>query len=183
VTAEIGASTMAVYTHFGGMPGLFDALVREGLGRFAEHVRQVPDTDDPMADLISGGLAYGAFAFQNPELYQLIFGLSSSATPRGANVNAGTAWRLPEGAAAFSVLLRAVERVIESGHFRPQPAMTAATQILGVTHGYVLLVIGGFVTEEAEQLIAPLTVNLMVGLGADRRAAERSLVRATAARA
>ena len=30
LAAEIGASTMAVYTHFGGMAELFEALIRDG---------------------------------------------------------------------------------------------------------------------------------------------------------
>ena len=30
VTAEIGASTQALYTLFGGMPGLFEAIVADG---------------------------------------------------------------------------------------------------------------------------------------------------------
>lgn len=42
LTREIGVSTMAVYTHFGGMPNLIEAMVREGLSRFAEHTRGVP---------------------------------------------------------------------------------------------------------------------------------------------
>lgn len=178
VTQEIGASTMAVYTQFGGMPGLLQEVVREGLVRFAAHVREVPDTDDPMADLIAGGLAYGEFAFQNPELYQLIFGLSATATPRGAAIDAGTAWGMPEGTDAFSVLLRSVERVLDAGLIRDQDPTAAATQILSVTHGYLLLVIGRFVGGEAAELITPLTINLMVGLGADREATERSLAAA-----
>jgi hypothetical protein len=47
-----------------------------------------------------------------------------------------------------------------------------------MTHGYLLLGLGGLVTEEAQALLTPLTVNLMAGLGADRRKAERSLAKA-----
>ena len=35
LTAEIGASTQALYTLFGGMPGLFEAIVADGFERFA----------------------------------------------------------------------------------------------------------------------------------------------------
>ena len=52
-----------------------------------------------------------------------------------------------------------------------------------MTHGYLLLGLGGLVTEEAQGMITPLTVNLMVGLGADREKAERSLARAIRDRA
>lgn len=185
LTSEIGVSTMAVYTHFGGMPGLLEAIVREGLARFAAHVRETPQTKDPMTDLIAGGLAFGEFAFRNPQLYRLMFGLVTPGTRRGPvpDLDRIDTWRTHEGIEAFAVLLGAVERVIDAGDFRPQDPWAAATQILSVTHGFILLGLGGLVTEERQGLIAPLTVNLMVGLGADRKQAERSLARAIESRA
>lgn len=185
LTARIDASTMAVYTHFGGMPGLIDALIRAGLTRFAAHVRErSTQTDDPMVDLISGGLAYSDFAVRNSQLYRLMFGLTGttaltggSAEPRGAH----DAWATPEGTETFSILLESVERVIEAGRFRPQDARAAATQILGATHGLVLLTIGGFIGDvdaAMDQVMLPLTINLMVGLGDDRSRAEKSFAMA-----
>src|SRR5436309_1702387 len=58
LTAEIGMSTQAVYTLFGGMPGLFDALVADGLAQLAAHVSAVPETEDPVADHFAKGWAY-----------------------------------------------------------------------------------------------------------------------------
>src|SRR4051812_47992386 len=58
VTAEVGVSTQALYTLFGGMPGLFEAVVAEGFARFAQHVELVPETDDPVADFIGRGWSY-----------------------------------------------------------------------------------------------------------------------------
>lgn len=183
LTGEIGTSTMAVYTHFGGMPGLVEALVREGLARFAAHVRErAPETDDPMADLIAGGLAYGEFALTNPQLYRLMFGLAGGPHVRSLP-DAERTFEMAEGGEALSVLLGSVERVLESGLFPPQDARAAATQILSVTHGFLLLQIGGFVEEELRDVMPALAVNLMVGLGADREATERSLARAVAAQA
>jgi AcrR family transcriptional regulator len=171
VTGEIGASTMAVYTHFGGMPGLIDAMVREGLARFAAHVRARPPVEEPLADLFAGGLAYGEFALANPRLYSLMFGLAEAGRHPAAAETLTTA----EGADALSVLLESVERVIEAGELPEQDARAAATQILSVTHGYLMLSIGGFVDEELAGVLEPLAVNLLVGLGADRNRAERAL--------
>jgi AcrR family transcriptional regulator len=179
VTADIGASTMAVYTHFGGMPGLVDAMVREGLMRFAAHVRARPPVDDPLADLFAGGLAYGEFALANPRLYSLMFGLADT---KRLPVAADTL-TTEEGVDALSVLFDSVERVIAVGEIAEQDARAAATQILSVTHGYLMLSIGGFVDEELAGVLEPLAVNLMVGLGADRDRAERALVRAVESRA
>ena len=140
LTSEIGVSTMAVYTHFGGMPGLIDAMVREGLARFAAHVRARPPLpDDPMADLISGRPRLGRVrARELAALPADIRPLERGAAARGgARARRRTAWRLPEGVDAFSILLESVERVIEAGEIRPQDPRTAAIQILSATHGYV----------------------------------------------
>jgi AcrR family transcriptional regulator len=179
VTREIGASTMAVYTHFGGMPGLVDAMIREGLTRFAAHVRARPPVEDPLADLLAGGLAYGEFALANPRLYSLMFGLADTGRPPAAADTLTT----EEGVDALSVLIESVERVIEAGEIREQDPRVAATQILSVTHGYLMLTIGGFVEAELLGVMEPLAVNLMVGLGADRGRTERALVVAVESRA
>jgi len=183
LASEIGASTMAVYTHFGGMPKLIEAVMREGLARFAEHTRGVPHTEDPVADLIAGGLAYGEFAMRNPQLYRLLFGLSDFGGAHKRSADSGTPWDLAEGVDALSVLVAAVERVIEAGRIRTQEPTAAANQILSATHGFVLLVMGGFIEPQGMQdVMSPLAINLVVGLGDTRRRAERSLAAAIAAR-
>lgn len=181
LAGEIGASTMAVYTHFGGMPKLIEAVLREGLARFAEHTRAVPHTEDPMADLIAGGLAYAEFAMRNPQLYRLLFGLTDIGGKLSAE--ATTPWDLAEGVDALSVLVSAVERVIEAGRIRPQEPTSAATQILSATHGFVLLAMSGFIDPQGLQdVMIPLATNLIVGLGDTRRRSERSLAAAIKAR-
>jgi AcrR family transcriptional regulator len=183
LASEIGASTMAVYTHFRGMPKLIEAVMREGLSRFAEHTRAVPHTDDPMADLIAGGLAYGEFAMQNPQLYRLLFGLTDLGGVQKVLSDAATPWDLAEGVDALSVLVAAVERVIEAGRIRPQEPTPAATQILSATHGFVLLAMTGFIDSQGLQdVMARMAVNLIVGLGDTRRRAKRSLAAAINAR-
>lgn len=184
LTREIGASTMAVYTQFGNMPALIDAMLREGFARFAEHIRGVPHTKDPVADLIAGGLAYGEFAMQNPQLYRWLFGLTDLVGTHKPSADAATPWELAEGVDALSVLVAAVERVIDAGRIRPQEPTTAATQILSATHGFVLLTMSRFIDFRGlEDVMGPLAINLMVGLGDTRRRAERSLRTAIEARA
>ncbi len=57
VAGAAGTSTMAVYTHFGGMRGLIAEMAEEGLRQF-DAALTVPQTDDPVADLfvVGGGL-------------------------------------------------------------------------------------------------------------------------------
>jgi hypothetical protein len=89
----------------------------------------------------------------------------------------------------LSVLVSAVERVVKAGRIRPQDPTSAATQILCATHGFVLLAMTGFIPAQGLQdprglqdVMAPMAINLLVGLGDTRRRAERSLAAAIKAR-
>ncbi len=73
LAAEVGTSTMAVYTHFGGMTGVIDALANEAFARFTRVLTDADQTDDPVCDFFVMGAAYRAFALADPQRYQLIF--------------------------------------------------------------------------------------------------------------
>ena len=187
LTAEVGASTQAIYTLFGGMPGLFEAIVADGFVRLARHVEAVAETDDPVADHFSRGWAYCDWALTHPQLYRLMFGLTGGGLRVLVGVEmtmAGTLANFPEGQSALEVLVRSVNRVIESGRIRPVDSIEAAAQFLSATHGYVLLEIAGAFGQPGDrpQVLGQLAVNLMIGLGDDPDAVERSLLATIAAR-
>ena len=80
LAAEVGTSTMVVYTHFGSMTGVVDALSDEIFARFGAALAAIPHTDDPVADFFSMGAAYRRFALKNPQHYQLMFGTTVPAS-------------------------------------------------------------------------------------------------------
>jgi AcrR family transcriptional regulator len=183
LAAEIGTSTMAVYTHFGGMSDLFEAIVREGFLRFAAHVDAVPETEDPMADFFAKGIAYRDWALKNSQLYRLMFGLTRT-TPARVEQDmtlAGTISTLPEGQAAFEVMVHALDRVREAAQIDSVDPVLAAGQFLSATHGYVLLEMAGYFGPEGNGfawIFGPLGLSVMVGLGATRDDADRAAVAA-----
>src|ERR1700722_18270166 len=77
VAGAAGTSTMAVYTHFGGMNGLIAEVAEEGLRQF-DAALTVPQTDDPVADLFVTGAAYRRYAIERPHMYRLMFGSTSA---------------------------------------------------------------------------------------------------------
>ncbi len=179
LTAEVGTSTQAIYTLFGGMSGLFEAVVAEGFAAFARYVEGVPESEDAVADFFAKGWAYTEWALAHPQLYRLMFGLTGGALRRHAALEvspAGQAPNSPEAQAAVDVLVHSMGRVCESGRIDPVDPVIAAGQFLSATHGYLLLEIGGVFGPEGDDLtvVGPLAVNLMVGLGDDRAAASRS---------
>ncbi|MGH3737488.1 MAG: WHG domain-containing protein [Micromonosporaceae bacterium] len=187
LAAEIGASTMAVYTHFGGMPGLLDAIRQEAFVRFARQLREVPRTDDPVTDLFALGLAYREYAMANPQRYRLMFGVTAPGT--GPRIDHDlTAKALPTGRAdvdtTFGQLVEAVRRCVAAGRLDDTDEVAVAGQIWSMAHGYVLLEIAGAFGEEGQGLygiLGPLAVNLLVGLGDDREAALTSAAAAVTA--
>lgn len=180
LTAQVGASTQALYTHFGGMPGLLETLVADGFSRFARYVVQVPESEDPVADFYAKGRAFGTWALAHPRLYQLMFGLSGDELRRHAGLEmtvTGPTANSPEAQSAVNVLVRSMTRVEQSGRIDPVDPVVAAGQFLSATHGYVLLEIAGVFGSDGDGLgiMRPLAINLMVGLGDSRAAATDSL--------
>jgi len=137
----------------------------------------VPQTNDPMTDLVAGGLAYADFAMHNPQLYRVLFGLTQLDGP--PHRNGAAVWDLAEGIDALSVLVSAVQRVITAGRIRPQEPTPVAAQLLSATHGFVLLAMTNVIDPQGLQdVMAPLAINLIVGLGDRRPRAERSVAKA-----
>jgi AcrR family transcriptional regulator len=186
LSAEVGASTQALYTLFGGMPGLIEAAVGEGFVRLAGHVDAVPETADVVADHLVRGWAYTDWALAHPQLYRFMFGVTDPAlrhlvavetTLAGAHLAGG------DGRTALDVLVRSVERMISAGRLGVHDPLHVARQFLSSTHGYVLLEIAGAFAEPGAGLAtaAGMAVNLLVGLGDTREAAGGSLLAAVAA--
>lgn len=180
LTAQAGTSTQSLYTLFGGMPGLIDALVADGFDELARFTTQVEETDDPVADFFARGWTYAEWALAHPHLYRLMFGLSGGELRHHAGLEvalAGSVANTPQAQRAVDVLFDSMRRVTESGRLEPTDPVLAAGQFLSATHGYVLLQAGGVFggAEEARALIAAFGINLMVGMGDDRERVVESL--------
>ena len=174
VAAEIGSSTMAVYTYFGGMSGLVDAIADEAFTRFAQALTDVPQTDDPVADFFAMGAAYRRFALANPQRYQFIFGISSPETVSRNRTDltvTGATTDRTNRAASFDALLSAVRRMIAAGRIRDDGELAVAGRLWSLIHGAVMLEMAGFFGHEGHglsQILAPLTIDVFVGMGDDR---------------
>jgi AcrR family transcriptional regulator len=165
LAAEVGTSTMAVYTHFGGLPALVRAVVGEGFARLAAHLERVPQTADPLHDLAELGVAYRANALENPELYAVMFGSASLGGYRLSGEE------LKEGRCTFDVLVAATARAIDAGVLRAGDPEAIASQLWSALHGYVMLELAGFFAADpgAEQaVLLPLMTNLVGSLLADQ---------------
>jgi len=134
VAAEVGASTMTVYTHFEGMPGLLSAIVDEAFTRFGAALASVAPTDDPVADFLVMGSAYRNYALVSPQRYRLMFGLTTLHTAPVTDPAAESSRKGP-GEGAFAQLSTVVQRMIDAGCIRADPVRAVALRIWGSSTG------------------------------------------------
>lgn len=162
---ECGTSTMAVYTHFGGMDGLWRAVRQEGFTRLARRLGGVEATDDSVRDLAALGAAYLGNALDHPALYRVMFDAAAD---------------LEDPAAAdrsFGVLVSGAARARESGRLlaTTDPGRLA-TDLWAAAHGLAMLVLSGVLPAGAVAVHGPaLAVGLLVGAGDLRERCEVSV--------
>lgn len=159
-----GVSTMAVYTHFGGMDGLWSATRQEGFTRLAARLSTVVLTDDPVRDLAALGAAYTAAALGDPDLYRVMF-------------DAG--FELEDAAAAdasLHMLVSAAERATAQGRFRPgTDPLELATRCWVIGHGLASLVATGPLPREVLGHAVPMLTALFVSAGDEQDRCHRSV--------
>ena len=170
VTAAAGTSTMAVYTHFGGMDGLWSSIRREGFVRLRTRLAALTPGRDPVTDLTEVGAVYARAALEEPDLYSVMFD-NRRGEPRPT-----------EADETFGVLVDAVGRAKDAGRFpRVRDAVPAATQLWASTHGAVTLTITGALDPDAlpslPSLLTAMATSAYVGFGDDPAAARRSVRR------
>jgi AcrR family transcriptional regulator len=164
IAAAAETSTMAVYTHFGGMPALVKQIVAEGFTRLDQHQATVPHTDDPLADLLALALAYRDNAMQNPHLYAVMFGATSL---KGFQL---TEDDMEIGLNSFATLTEYVALAMESGQLRRDDPARVAAQMWTAMHGYVMLELAGLhlpPDNPVEDVMLPLLTTLVAGLAPD----------------
>jgi AcrR family transcriptional regulator len=166
---EVGASTMAVYTHFGGMDELRAAISIEGFRRLGRRMKLVKHTADPAADAVALGRAYRRNALANPDLYREMFGSHPEnwiMDPADQAMTLNT----------FLTLVEAVQRSIDAKRLVSGDAWAVASQVWAGLHGIVMLELSGFLSHaDAVRTSDEMMFNLAVGLGDDPTLAHRSV--------
>ena len=164
LVAGTGVSTMAVYTWFGGMDGMWKALRQEGFTRLAGRLATVPTSDDPVRDLTALVAAYLGNALDHPDLYRVMFDAT---------------YELEDAEAAdrtLEYLVRAAARGRAAGRFRAgTDALELAIQSWVIGHGLVSLVTPGPLPRQTLAHGVPLLSALFVETGDEPGRCRRSV--------
>ncbi|HTI20916.1 MAG TPA: TetR-like C-terminal domain-containing protein [Kutzneria sp.] len=137
LAADVNTSTTAVYSLFGGKPGLISTVYLEAFEGFARELRETTLTDDPAEDLVQLGLAYRRYALAQPHLYALLFTDAAR-----AHINQDELLAEVSGT-AFHVLYDTVQRGVEQGVFTDVQPDLIAVAAWGLVHGLSSLEIQG----------------------------------------
>lgn len=189
LAAEVGTSTMAIYTHFGGMDQLRLEVSVEGFRRLAAHLAGVEHTDDPVADLFALGAAYARNARENPHLYRAMFldplpvsvplDVGTPTMPRkqpGAElVDVPSSDFFAESLATLDVLVAAIARCVDTGRFTDDDPRRMAGEVWALTHGLVALELGGMLdATQTSALLGSGARHLAIAFGDSRDATDTS---------
>lgn len=139
IAKHIGVSAPALYRHFADRESLLAELAINGFlslrDRLRERLQRV-DQADPRHALLHIGLAYVAFAEDEPNLYRLMFG--GRILPKGAHPRLDDA-----GHEAFRVLEETVAKGQSVGYLKPLPLSLMTATAWSMVHGLSELTIDG----------------------------------------
>ena len=161
-------STMAVYTYFDGMSGLWAAVRQEGFLRLGEQLAAIERGSDPVRHLSALGVAYVRNALGSPDLYRVMFDAT---------------WDLPDpavSAAGFAPLVTAALDAQEAGRFvRKFTPEDIAMRYWADGHGVTSLAVTGVLTADQLRHHAPsMQIAQFVAAGDSPERATRSVTAA-----
>ncbi|TNB47806.1 TetR/AcrR family transcriptional regulator [Martelella lutilitoris] len=135
IAKQIGCSAPALYTHFSSKSALLRAVHDEGFKMMLEQklTTAARHASDPVDRLWEGGLAYLQFAFENPNLYRLMFD-----PPKETGVS-GNPFETDIGARCLTVLIGAVEACQAAGYLPQAEAGKFAFLLWSTVHGAAML--------------------------------------------
>lgn len=139
---RLGVSRQIVYTHFGGMDGLWDALHRRAYDGLRDELVAVGPPTGEVAHVLAVGRAYLESARRRPRLFELAF-----ARPVPGYVP--TAETIAASRRSFVPVVEAVAAWLGTGvGVEDDDAVELAQVLWSTTHGHVTLELAGFVAPD-----------------------------------
>lgn len=134
IADRIEYSPATIYLYFKDKNELFHAVHEMGFEKLIEEMTDaIEGITNPLEELRARGFAYMKFAFQNPEMYDLMFILNAPME----SMKESDLWDC--GHRCFLLLCDTIERCIESKSIRINNLYIAAMSIWSFMHGLVSL--------------------------------------------
>lgn len=134
IADEIEYSPATIYLYYKDKNELFFALHQQAFQKLISEFAPIAGIEDPMDKLTAMGRLYIQFAFDNPELYDLMFIMTA---PIEALECREDVWE--DGHQAFRVLQIVVQQCIDIGEIKHPNAEQASLMIWSMVHGLTAL--------------------------------------------
>jgi len=134
IADEIEYSPATIYLYFKDKNELFFALHQQAFRKLINEFAPIAHLQNPMDKLEEMGRLYIRFAFENPELFDLMFIMTA---PMDAIECREDIW--DDGHQAFHVLQNVVQECIDSGAIKHPDAERAGLLIWSMVHGLAAL--------------------------------------------
>ncbi len=148
VAERVGITPMAIYRHYADRASLLNAVADEGFHELAARVQTLRLKGGVEHRLMQVGDVFLDAALQFPNLYELMF-----LVPRkGARVYPRDfkAGRSP----TFSPTVSILEEAMRTGELRPDDPIEIAFELSALSHGLIVLYLGGRVAQSEKQFRA-----------------------------
>ncbi len=123
-----GVKAPTIYHYFGDKHGLIDALLEERFAEIVEHLRSVPEAEDPLVTVGRLGREFIAFVRRNPTQYRLLTLPRSDALPTP-----------PSAEKAIALVQRPLHQLQAQGRLAAPDVETAHQAIWATLHGVLHL--------------------------------------------
>jgi len=153
-------SVGTIYLYFKDKNDLLFAIQNQAFVRLGQEFDATSSIPHPADRLIAMNQQYLAFAFEHPELYELLFIMEG---PMEAAATRGDACSWSTGQAAFQRVVKAVQAGMDTGVFRQRDAESAALMIWAQMHGLASLYLKQrlvFFTESRQQPLVEQAMHL-----------------------
>ena len=134
IADEIEYSPATIYLYYKDKNELFFALHQSAFGKLIEEFAPITQLAQPMDKLIELGRLYIRFAFDNPELFDLMFIMTA---PMDSLACREDIWE--DGHRTFYVLQNVVQECIDAGDIKHPDAERAGLMIWSMVHGLAAL--------------------------------------------
>jgi AcrR family transcriptional regulator len=142
VADAVGTTTRAVYSVFGDKDGLLRALSADVAETMRRHHEDIPERDDPVAEIVELAFGYRAAALEKPNLYGVFFDEVRVDATVDDEVFA-LVYR------SFERVLRTVRRCIAAGLFPGRTEFDVGRSLHALVHGLASVELRGILGDDA----------------------------------
>jgi AcrR family transcriptional regulator len=148
VAEAVGITPMAIYRHFSDREGLLNAIANQGFQDLAEELKGRKFSGDIEARLTKMGEIYLDHALANPRLFELMF-----LKPRQGARQYPRDFKARKSPTA-NLMHDLVRQGMADGYFREDDAWEIVFEIGALSHGIIMLYLGGRMELSAAQFRA-----------------------------